>query len=225
MLTRLKARGFTLIELLVVIAIIAILAAILFPVFARAREAARASSCRSNLKQIATGMLMYTQDYDETLGHNWVDDPTLTNQSWAYYLQPYIKNTGVLRCPSSPQRTILSNYGFYNELSRQPMANLQVPSDTVLFTDATDVGTSGANIDPETWQEQGGHDWEIDYIGPFNNGGATGWSNRRSIGRHSNQCNIAFLDGHVKSMGIKALIGPVATGYAFGAQGNYWDNQ
>src|SRR5690349_8255349 len=60
-----KQRGFTLIELLVVIAIIAILAAILFPVFARAREAARKASCTSNLKQITTGFLMYTQDYDE----------------------------------------------------------------------------------------------------------------------------------------------------------------
>ena len=64
---RMRASGFTLIELLVVIAIIAILAAILFPVFAQAREAARKSSCQSNLKQIANGVMMYSQDYDETM--------------------------------------------------------------------------------------------------------------------------------------------------------------
>ena len=64
-------KGFTLIELLVVIAIIAILAAILFPVFAKAREKARQASCESNLKQLALGMLMYAQDYDEKLPANW----------------------------------------------------------------------------------------------------------------------------------------------------------
>jgi prepilin-type N-terminal cleavage/methylation domain-containing protein/prepilin-type processing-associated H-X9-DG protein len=225
MSNRLKARGFTLIELLVVIAIIAILAAILFPVFARAREAARASACRSNLKQIATGMLMYVQDYDETMGHTWVNDPTNTNTTWMYYLQPYIKNTGVIHCPSALRRTDRANYGYYNALDRQAMASLQVPSDTVMFADAVDVGASGSNPDPELWQELGDHDWELDYNGPFNNGGTATWSNRRAIGRHSTQCNIAFVDGHVKSMGIKPLIGPVATGYPFGAVGNYWDNQ
>lgn len=70
-----KEKGFTLIELLVVIAIIAILAAILFPVFARAREKARQTSCLSNLKQLALGVLMYTQDYDEIL-------PTADCQGW-----------------------------------------------------------------------------------------------------------------------------------------------
>jgi prepilin-type N-terminal cleavage/methylation domain-containing protein len=73
-------RGFTLIELLVVIAIIAILAAILFPVFARARESARTSSCLSNVRQIATGIMMYIQDYDETY-------PAATNISRAFNTQ------------------------------------------------------------------------------------------------------------------------------------------
>lgn len=114
-----RKRGFTLIELLVVIAIIAILAAILFPVFAKAREAARKSSCISNMKQIGLGMLMYAQDYDEKFpaGKNncshgpfdsWnqagmgIDDFHMQAQWFAYVVQPYIKNQGVFKCPSVP---------------------------------------------------------------------------------------------------------------------------
>ena len=89
-------RAFTLIELLVVIAIIAILAAILFPVFAQAREKARAISCLSNEKQLGLGILMYVQDYDESFPFG------LDNQwkvSWAVTTQPYVKNYQVYRCP------------------------------------------------------------------------------------------------------------------------------
>lgn len=100
---RYKARGFTLIELLVVIAIIAILAAILFPVFARARENARRSSCQSNLKQIGIGVMQYTQDFDENypifLGNN---DNSKPDYGWAAVIQPYIKSTQVFQCPSEP---------------------------------------------------------------------------------------------------------------------------
>jgi prepilin-type N-terminal cleavage/methylation domain-containing protein/prepilin-type processing-associated H-X9-DG protein len=93
-----KRRGFTLIELLVVIAIIAILAAILFPVFARAREKARANTCLSNCKQLMLGLLMYVQDYDEMFpayGGNW--DPTTF---YNVQLAPYVKNTNLYMCPS-----------------------------------------------------------------------------------------------------------------------------
>ena len=117
-------RGFTLIELLVVIAIIAILAAILFPVFAKAREKARQTSCLSNLKQLGLGMLMYAQDYDETFC-NYNMGPTLTSppapgdpdfnrfgsgtwySSWPTLVLPYVKNTQIFRCPS----TSWTNYG------------------------------------------------------------------------------------------------------------------
>jgi prepilin-type N-terminal cleavage/methylation domain-containing protein/prepilin-type processing-associated H-X9-DG protein len=93
-------RGFTLIELLVVIAIIAILAAILFPVFARARENARRASCMSNLKQINLGWLQYTQDYDEKLPHYNHSSIAGSQGGWAFVLQPYIKSAQVLQCPS-----------------------------------------------------------------------------------------------------------------------------
>ena len=90
-------QGFTLIELLVVIAIIAILAAILFPVFAQAREKARAISCVSNMKQLNTAVMMYTQDYDETFPIGL--DNTWWMSTWVRNTQPYVKNFQVYRCP------------------------------------------------------------------------------------------------------------------------------
>lgn len=98
-------RGFTLIELLVVIAIIAILAAILFPVFARARENARRSSCQSNLKQIGLGLIQYTQDYDDSLpGDSFVAEGNsdATNYKWMDAIYPYLKSTQIFDCPSGP---------------------------------------------------------------------------------------------------------------------------
>src|SRR5215467_10724814 len=109
-----RKSAFTLIELLVVIAIIAILAAILFPVFAQAREKARAISCVSNEKQIALGILMYVQDYDETFPLYFYrvprhpGDPPFTPDvqerivGWNEAIYPYIKNLQLYRCPDSP---------------------------------------------------------------------------------------------------------------------------
>ncbi|MCC2672854.1 MAG: prepilin-type N-terminal cleavage/methylation domain, partial [Armatimonadetes bacterium] len=109
-------RGFTLIELLVVIAIIAILASILFPVFAKAREAARATQCRSNIKQIATALMMYRQDYDELMPrlsyilptpapgagpYVMPDNSTGPSVLWLHSLNTYVKNYGLFNCPSN----------------------------------------------------------------------------------------------------------------------------
>jgi prepilin-type N-terminal cleavage/methylation domain-containing protein/prepilin-type processing-associated H-X9-DG protein len=101
---RRPSAAFTLIELLVVIAIIAILASILFPVFGRARENARRSSCQSNLKQFGTTMVMYAQDYDEYNVPAWAGNSTdpgnLSNKPWIEILQPYVKSAQILQCPS-----------------------------------------------------------------------------------------------------------------------------
>ncbi len=101
-----KKTAFTLIELLVVIAIIAILAAILFPVFAQAREKARQAVCESNLKQIGLGLMMYTQDYDETYPHeNYMSSWPWYTWSSAWCIQPYLKSTGIYTCPSDSFQT------------------------------------------------------------------------------------------------------------------------
>jgi prepilin-type N-terminal cleavage/methylation domain-containing protein/prepilin-type processing-associated H-X9-DG protein len=97
-----RRTGFTLIELLVVIAIIAILAAILFPVFARARENARRASCQSNLKQIGLGYAQYTQDYDERVPPVQINATADADHpyGWADAVQPYLKSTQIFQCPS-----------------------------------------------------------------------------------------------------------------------------
>jgi prepilin-type N-terminal cleavage/methylation domain-containing protein/prepilin-type processing-associated H-X9-DG protein len=130
-----RTRGFTLIELLVVIAIIAILAAILFPVFAQAREKARAASCLSNIKQVNLGWLMYMQDYDETwifrAGGNAVgpgeecswryvcDTPESRRGSyinWWDVVKPYTKNNQIIACPSAPSEDIGNGWTDTNNL-------------------------------------------------------------------------------------------------------------
>lgn len=181
------SRGFTLIELLVVIAIIAILAAILFPVFAKAREAARKTSCQNNEKQIGTSMQMYVQDYDEMYPGR-----SQAQGHWGYAVMPYIKNFNVFQCPSNPAKNnnatggpdlasgqyIKTSYGinawiFGNPLSQ---ATLQDPADRIMMGEQT-----------------AGHN---DYIGGIWSG-----TGNYTVGfaGHSGTWNLLYCDGHVKS--------------------------
>jgi prepilin-type N-terminal cleavage/methylation domain-containing protein/prepilin-type processing-associated H-X9-DG protein len=124
-------QGFTLIELLVVIAIISLLAAILFPVFARARENARRASCQSNQKQIGLGILQYSQDYDEYYVARYLSGAGNTPQAitgWANVIQPYLKSTQILQCPSEKTR----GSDIYSSTS---------------FTDYAMPDTLGSNVD------------------------------------------------------------------------------
>jgi len=136
---RVRQRAFTLIELLVVIAIIAILAAILFPVFAQAREKARQTSCLSNEKQLGLAMMQYIQDYDETFpqgncqsqpSYTWVTWAWIPGVGWGGQIYPYVKNAQVYKCPDDPTAVIAATA---TDLTKYPVSyvynyNLGIPS-------------------------------------------------------------------------------------------------
>jgi prepilin-type N-terminal cleavage/methylation domain-containing protein/prepilin-type processing-associated H-X9-DG protein len=185
-------RGFTLIELLVVIAIIAILAAILFPVFAKAREKARQSSCLSNHKQIVLGFLQYAQDYDEMFPQAgavagdvaiWPNGASGANY-WPARIFPYVKNSQVFNCPSATFNwaggpTAATPIGFNTTGGGPQLATLGMvvnPAQTVIIGD-TEGPASYAFFN--TW-----------YSGP---------SSARGLSpRHNEGGNMGYIDGHCK---------------------------
>lgn len=241
---RLK-QGFTLIELLVVIAIIALLAAILFPVFARARENARKSSCANNLKQIGLAAYQYSQDYDELVVSSYgaYTNPTVGGTVyWMGLILPYIKNTQVFQCPSATKFTESNplnpqgaTYGHQHNnigwgMPTPSLADFGSSSGTLIFSD----------------------------LGRYNVGGAAEWDNLKNgvetfttssnvysrsytqcltcpgaptccgdattvVPRHLGTCNVAFLDGHVKAMKIAVLTAPFFNTAVRGGPGDYWD--
>ena len=198
-------RGFTLIELLVVIAIIAILAAILFPVFARAREKARQASCQANVKEIVLAELMYSQDYDETLSFGYSDMTAALGQryEWVDLLQPYIKNTQIFKCPSDSAAVVVWNT---TGLASSYMINARMctggwgvsnaavvaPASTVLLCDGGCAPLTGlTGPDPNTVREGCWllSDWQV---------GDVNWGYTNP--RHNGTSNVGFADGHVKTM-------------------------
>lgn len=218
--------GFTLIELLVVIAIIAILAAMLFPVFASVKEKARQTSCLSNLKQLGLAIQMYVTDNE---GYPLSSSPSSTKPRtrWADHIQPYTKNTSIFLCPSIRKSNILTKtfahninirYGGYgynyqylgNSRSAYPMlpfsANepmIEFPAETVALAD-TDGVLDAISI------PTGEGVYVIDPPLPSMRGSGKSsgfYEATRSIpaGRHNDMINTAFADGHAKAMKLSRL--------------------
>jgi len=217
-------RAFTLIELLVVIAIIAILAAILFPVFAQAREAARKTSCASNLNQIGKGAMMYAQDFDEKMVPSYLEYKVSGREpyywaGWSDLIQPYVKNYQVLRCPSgnfqakAPTsddawwaayainwRVSGENGGQASGLDVLNMAGLSFPAQTFWFFDA-----SAACNDNCRQADNGG--WPEAWTYPASANAAAWDGTNGYAARHQGGANYAFCDGHVKFLKADSVKG------------------
>ncbi|MEN6305016.1 MAG: DUF1559 domain-containing protein [Armatimonadia bacterium] len=183
-MSQMHRRGFTLIELLVVIAIIAILAAILFPVFAKARAKARQSSCLSNTRQIGIAILSYAEDYDEILPINYTANPTIT---WYQQLTPYMKNTQLLTCPEA--RTQSPGYGYQawalgwgNGPRLTSLGSVASPAQTVMTGDIPSNAGYTLNAPWPVYTEAQRPDYCMSL-------------------RHNGGGNAAFVDGHAKWLG------------------------
>jgi prepilin-type N-terminal cleavage/methylation domain-containing protein/prepilin-type processing-associated H-X9-DG protein len=241
-----RKQGFTLIELLVVIAIIAILAAILFPVFARARENARRSSCQSNLKQIGLGLLQYSQDYDEKLvrcsyGTSNGDGASQSDKwKWMDSVNPYVKSTQVYNCPSDALNAkYVYNapgvgggnmaFGSYTINSALGVGGTP-PSSNSSETTLSQLGESATTL----WVADASNtatDYVYRYIPVAKSGGdgvSISGSNPRVLNGHSSASgkiserhlettNVLYCDGHVKAVKLDAIAKQNAGGTAIPA--------
>jgi prepilin-type N-terminal cleavage/methylation domain-containing protein/prepilin-type processing-associated H-X9-DG protein len=222
-----KRNGFTLIELLVVVAIIAILAAILFPVFARAKERAKSSACVANLRQIGQSLSMYMQDYDERTPVAGYVERSTGNQNrfaypdasfgpfwfWYHALYSYTKNVQIMNCPSAdrPYRGGLSPlypggyaanyYAFQGGIQQSTMTK---PSELGVVMDAGWDRSLFDDLDPSLrgWKEQFYYqcDWDqYDASNPDDQMTAP-------APRHTDTTNVAYMDGHVKSIKTQMIV-------------------
>ncbi len=221
---RQNLRAFTLIELLVVIAIILILAAILFPVFARARENARRASCQSNLRQMGMAVLMYTKDYDEYFPRTAIVDTSATPPGgnwatagywfWPQIIYPYHKSLNAILCPSIAVRnnSRFGNYGVNRRVfphstdAQRPVTAINVPSRVIMIFDSGQYvlnydgvyGPSSSSTQPAYFPGTGSL-----LNSTFDLGG---YQRDFMTGRHLGGSNIAFVDGHVKWMSTSEVL-------------------
>jgi len=220
-------KGFTLIELLVVIAIIAILAAILFPVFAKVREKARQTTCLSNEKQLGLAFVQYNEDYD---GHfpggisgnsggcygynpgNGALEPV--NESWAFQIYPYVKSTGAYRCPDDSSSTQFGqeSYAHNANLTAAAESQLTAPASTVVLFEGTGGPNATQGADPSETLSGVSPDcfmstWDADNVNWYFTGGngaslASGHLGTRHVNtidpRHTGGSNFLAADGHAK---------------------------
>lgn len=214
-------RGFTLIELLVVVAIIAILAALLFPAFAKARESARRTTCVSNLRQLGLGISMYAQENDSLYPLSSSPSSQVPRTRWADSIFPYVKSAEMFRCPTTPPNLITKAFAHDSSLryggfgynyqylgnSRFPFAasdaEILVPAQTIAIVD-----TNGANfavspglegnyvVDPPVATSRKAHPDSRTYY----NGSTEATGRAMPANRHLEMVSVTFADGHAKAM-------------------------
>jgi prepilin-type N-terminal cleavage/methylation domain-containing protein/prepilin-type processing-associated H-X9-DG protein len=193
-------KGFTLIELLVVIAIIAILAAILFPVFAKAREKARQASCASNMKQLVLASLMYAQDYDEIMpgwNHGPGCNPVTLGTVWKHVVYPYVKNTQQYLCPSQGTGDDSQCWGYIPEAKAQWISSSYVVS-CPGYGNGWGIAMADVKRPAELFYlgEGQGQLWRPSF---YDSSGTNG-CNCYPVYTHNEGTNIGYGDGHVKWM-------------------------
>ena len=246
-----KCHGFTLIELLAVIAIISILAAILFPVMAQAKEQAKQTSCLSDVRQLSLGVMMYLEDFDDSFpmgGWQFPQAPEIpTSQSrWYIDIDPYIRNEQVRICPSNRFKSNAMNtsYGLNSSLAPwegsqsadivSQASNLVLMADTALL-DATKLSVSRDNLDPSTWAKYAIGLTGYQLLGPYVfcppavfpytlPADIYGTTFKRPYPLHHGRVNVGFCDGHAKSLDNRALIGPMPLGFPLTDPRNLWSN-
>ncbi len=211
-----RVKGFTLIELLVVIAVISVLAAILFPVLQRVRENARRSACLSNCRQIGMAFMQYTQDYDER--YPLASQPSAPT-SWTDTMQPYIKNSGILRCPDDQSQnwtvplaaptfeqkglrvsSYFMNLWIDGRRSYNSMASIQSPASVIYLSESRDNLTRD-NFFPLYWNAADPESTSsamTTFMQGMTFNSATNATKELAITRHGDGMNNVYADGHAK---------------------------